>query len=66
VSISQEDLFKLALNLQPPWYIASIDFDLEGKRLDIYIHFEHVNFHVLNVATLNAVFMIQSIGLGDI
>jgi hypothetical protein len=39
MSISQEDLFKLALNLQPPWYIASIEFDLEGKRLDIHIDF---------------------------
>lgn len=38
--ISREDLFKLALNLQPPWYIASIEFDLEGKRLDIHIDFE--------------------------
>lgn len=40
MSISQEDLFKLALNLQPPWHIDSIDFDVEGKRLDIHIDFE--------------------------
>jgi transposase len=40
MSISQEDLFKLALNLQPPWCINSIDFDLEEKRLDIRIDFE--------------------------
>ena len=40
MSISQEDLFKLALNLQSPWLIDSIDFDVEGKRLDIHIDFE--------------------------
>jgi len=40
MSISQEDLFKLALNLQPPWYIDSIDFDLEEKQLDIHIDFK--------------------------
>jgi transposase len=40
MSISQEDLFKLALNLQPPWCVNSIDFDLEEKRLDIRIDFE--------------------------
>jgi hypothetical protein len=39
MSISQEDLFKLALNLRPPWYIDSIDFDLEEKQLDIHIDF---------------------------
>jgi len=26
VTLSQEDLFKLALNLQDPWYIKSIEF----------------------------------------
>jgi transposase len=40
VSISQEELFKIALNLQPPWYIRSIDFELERKQLDIHIDFE--------------------------
>ena len=40
MSISQEDLFKQALNLDSPWYIKSLDFNVEGKQLDIYIDFE--------------------------
>ena len=40
MSISQEELFKLALNLESPWFIQSIGFDVEGKQLDIHIDFE--------------------------
>lgn len=40
MTLSQEDLFKLALNLQDPWYIKSIEFCNEEKRLDLYIDFE--------------------------
>ena len=40
MSISQEDLFKIALNLEHPWYITSIDFSAEGKQLDIHVDFE--------------------------
>ncbi len=40
VSISQEALFKLALNLEDPWYITLIDFSAEGKQLDVHIDFE--------------------------
>jgi len=40
MSISQEDLFKIALNLGQSWYITSIVFDAEGKQLDIYVDFE--------------------------
>jgi transposase len=40
VSISQEDLFKIALNLEHPWYITLIDFSAEGKQLDIHVDFE--------------------------
>jgi transposase len=40
MSFSHEDLFKLALNLQPPWYIKAIEFDYQGKQLDLYIDFE--------------------------
>ena len=38
--MSQEDLFKHALNLQNPWQIKSIEFSNEEKRLDIHIDFE--------------------------
>jgi transposase len=40
VSISQEDLFKIALNLEHPWYITLIDFSAEEKQLDIHVDFE--------------------------
>ena len=39
VTLSQEDLFKLALNLQDPWYIKSIEFSNEEKQLDLHIDF---------------------------
>jgi hypothetical protein len=39
VTLSQEDLFKIALNLQDPWYIKSIEFSNEEKQLDLHIDF---------------------------
>jgi len=39
VTLSQEDLFKHALNLQDPWYIKSIEFSNTERRLDIHIDF---------------------------
>lgn len=40
MSISQEALFKIALNLEHPWYISQIDFSAEEKQLDIHVDFE--------------------------
>jgi len=37
---SQEELFKIALGLEKPWYIKSIDFKVEEKQLDLHIDFE--------------------------
>ena len=34
-----QQLFELALNIQDPWYIKDIQFDVEKKRLDIHIDF---------------------------
>ena len=34
-----QPLFELALNIQEPWHIKDIQFDIENKRLDIYIDF---------------------------
>ena len=34
-----QQLFALALNIQEPWYVKDIQFDAEGKRLDIHIDF---------------------------
>jgi len=33
-------LFKVALGLQSPWEVKSLDFSLEAKRLDILVDFE--------------------------
>jgi transposase len=40
VSITQEDLFRIALGLEKPWLIKSIEFRVEEKQLDLYIDFE--------------------------
>ena len=34
-----QQLFELALNIQQPWYVKDIQFDIESKRLDIHIDF---------------------------
>lgn len=34
-----QQLFELALNIQDPWYIKDIQFNVENKRLDIHIDF---------------------------
>ena len=33
-------LFEAALSIQKPWYIDHVDFEVENKRLDIFIDFE--------------------------
>lgn len=40
MSISHEALFKIALNLEDPWYIASMDFSVEEMQLDIHVDFK--------------------------
>ena len=35
-----QQLFELALNIQQPWYIKDIQFNIESKRLDIHIDFK--------------------------
>jgi transposase len=40
VSISQEELFRIALGLEKPWYIKTIDFKVEEKQLDLHIDFD--------------------------
>jgi len=40
VSISQEELFRMALGLQTPWYIKAIGFNVDEKQLDLHIDFE--------------------------
>ena len=32
-------LFEAALGITSPWYIENIEFDIDGKRLDIYLNF---------------------------
>lgn len=38
--ISQEELFRIALGLEKPWYIKTIDFKVEEMQLDLHIDFE--------------------------
>jgi len=35
-----QELFQLALNITDPWFISDIKFDVESKRLDVYIDFK--------------------------
>ncbi|MBC8478076.1 ISL3 family transposase [bacterium] len=37
--MNENHLFQLALGLQPPWEVQSIEFDAEQRRLDIIIDF---------------------------
>lgn len=37
--MNEKDLFGLALGLASPWYIENIEFDAEGKRLDLFLNF---------------------------
>ena len=36
-----KSLFQQALNIQQPWYVQSSTFNVEQKRLDIYLKFRH-------------------------
>ena len=38
------ELFKTALGLQPPWEVASLDFDPGKRRLDIRVDFQRGSF----------------------
>jgi len=35
-----KELFQLALNVTAPWFVSDLKFDVEAKRLDVYIDFE--------------------------
>jgi len=35
-----KELFQMALNVTTPWYVSDLKFDVETKRLDIYIDFK--------------------------
>jgi transposase len=34
------ELFEAALGIQSPWFIERIEFDVEGKRLDVHLNFK--------------------------
>ncbi|TAJ06814.1 ISL3 family transposase, partial [Marinilabiliaceae bacterium JC017] len=34
-----KELFEQALGIQSPWYVTSVDFNLEAQCLDVYIDF---------------------------
>lgn len=35
-------IFEAALSISEPWYIKNIGFDLDKKRLDLYVDFKKV------------------------
>ena len=35
-----KELFQMALNVTDPWFVKDLKFDVEAKRLDIYIDFK--------------------------
>jgi len=35
-----KELFQMALNVTEPWFVSDLKFDVEAKRLDIYIDFK--------------------------
>lgn len=35
-----KELFQMALNVTDPWFVSDLKFDVESKRLDIYIDFK--------------------------
>lgn len=45
-AMHQTDLFTMALHIESPYYIDTIDFNAENKRLDIHINFKRgTEFH---------------------
>ena len=34
-----KELFQMALNVTEPWYVSELKFDVESKRLDVYLDF---------------------------
>ena len=45
-----EDLFRKALNIDDPWQLTNIDFNSDGKRIDLYLDFAHGCFNRNNVS----------------
>jgi len=37
----ESKLFEAALAIQRPWFIKDVEFNVDAKRLDIYIDFKH-------------------------
>jgi hypothetical protein len=35
-----KELFQMALNVTDPWFVSDLKFDVESKRLNIYIDFK--------------------------
>ena len=35
-----KELFQMALNVTDPWFVKELSFDVEAKRLDVYIDFK--------------------------
>ncbi len=35
-----KELFQMALNVTEPWFVSDLKFDVESKRLDVYLDFK--------------------------
>ena len=42
-----QELFQLALNINDPWLVSDLQFDVKSKRLDITIDFKKSLVHFL-------------------
>ena len=42
-----QELFQLALNINDPWFVSDLQFDVKSKRLDITIDFKKSLVHFL-------------------
>ena len=40
LKIVTQELFQVALNITEPWFVSDLKFDVENKRLDVYIDFK--------------------------
>ncbi len=40
----ENNLFEADFAIQSPWFIKDVEFNVEAKRLDIYIDFIYVSY----------------------
>ena len=53
------NIFELALNITEPWFVKSIDFNEEKKRLDITLIFEEVLLFTMKILSKKLVVILR-------